>query len=140
MPVSGDARHLFPLYCLALPAGGDSPVKGCFEELCLEDIVFSYRDQYNNTLFTIDNINLTIKKGELLFIVGGNGSGKSTILKLLTGLYYPEAGTMRLNGKPVTRSDYPAFRELFSIIFTDFHLFEKLYGLDFIDREKPLSL
>lgn len=118
------------------PAGGDSPAKSYFQELCLEDIVFSYRDQYNNTLFTIDNINLTIKKGELLFIVGGNGSGKSTILKLLTGLYYPEAGTMRLNGKPVTRSDYPAFRELFSIIFTDFHLFEKLYGLDFIDREK----
>jgi cyclic peptide transporter len=107
-----------------------------FKELSLENIIFHYKDKYENTLFTLDNINLTIKKGELLFIVGGNGSGKSTILKILTGLYYPEAGNIRLNNKLLSRTDYQSYRELFSIIFTDFHLFDKLYGLDIIDQDK----
>jgi len=110
--------------------------KEAFQEISLENIVFHYRDRHENTLFTLDNINFNIKKGELVFIVGGNGSGKSTILKILTGLYYPEAGNIRLNNKLISRTDYQAYRELFSIIFTDFHLFEKLYGLDVIDHDK----
>lgn len=107
-----------------------------FRELVLENIGFSYRDRHDNTLFSLEAINLTVRKGELLFIVGGNGSGKSTILKILTGLYYPDTGAIRLDDKILTRSDYPSFRELFSIIFTDFHLFDKLYGLDIIDHER----
>lgn len=107
-----------------------------FQEISLENIMFSYKDQYQNTLFSLDNINLNIKKGELLFVVGGNGSGKSTVLKILTGLYYPEKGNLRLNGKLIDRSNYQAYRELFSIIFTDFYLFEKLYGIDDVDPDK----
>jgi len=107
-----------------------------FREISLENIIFHYKDQYKNTLFTLDNINLNIKKGELLFIVGGNGSGKSTVLKILTGLYYPEGGNIRLNGELLHPEGYQAYRELFSIIFTDFHLFDKLYGIDVIDQDK----
>lgn len=107
-----------------------------FQEISLENIMFCYKDQYQNTLFALDNINLNIKKGELLFVVGGNGSGKSTVLKILTGLYYPDRGDVRLNGQLIDRSNYQDYRELFSIIFTDFHLFDKLYGLDNIDKDK----
>ncbi|MCP4021583.1 MAG: cyclic peptide export ABC transporter, partial [Desulfobacteraceae bacterium] len=107
-----------------------------FKKITLENIVFNYQDQHGNTLFTLDNINLSINKGELLFIVGGNGSGKSTVLKILTGLYYPEQGNIRLDDRLITRANYQAYRELYSLIFTDFYLFEKLYGLDVIDRDK----
>jgi len=107
-----------------------------FQEISLENIMFCYKDQYQNPIFSLENINLNIKRGELLFVVGGNGSGKSTVLKILTGLYYPDKGNLRLNGQLIDRSNYQAYRELFSIIFTDFHLFEKLYGLDKIDHGK----
>jgi len=112
------------------------PAKIEFQEICLENILFSYKDQYQNTLFSLDNINLNIKKGELIFVVGGNGSGKSTVMKILTGLYYPESGHIKLNNRVIDHSNYQSYRELFSIIFTDFHLFDKLYGLDLIDPDK----
>ncbi|MCP4370680.1 MAG: cyclic peptide export ABC transporter [Deltaproteobacteria bacterium] len=115
----------------------DDNIKTDFKEISLENIVFSYKDQYENTLFTLDNINLTVNKGELLFVVGGNGSGKSTVLKILAGLYHPDSGHIRLDGKVlIDQSSYQSFRELFSIIFTDFHLFEKLYGIDLIDTDR----
>lgn len=115
----------------------NAPVKKInFQEISLENIIFNYKDQYENNIFTLDNINFNIKKGELIFIVGGNGSGKSTVLKILTGLYFPDAGKIKLNGKLIDQSNYQSFRELFSIIFTDFHLFDKLYGLDIVDEEK----
>jgi putative ATP-binding cassette transporter len=118
------------------PGNTTQTTKFRFHDISLENVIFHYKDQYENTLFTLDNVNLQIKKGELLFIVGGNGSGKSTILKILTGLYYPHSGSIRLNGKLIDRSNYQSYRELYSIIFTDFHLFEKLYGLDIIDHDK----
>jgi putative ATP-binding cassette transporter len=83
---------------------------------------------------------LEIKKGEMVFIVGGNGSGKSTFLKMLTGLYYPSAGSVDLNHEPIDRSEYASYRELFSIIFTDFHLFDKLYGLSNIEDKQVKAL
>ncbi len=52
--------------------------------------------------FTLGPIDLTIRPGELLFLVGGNGSGKTTLGKLLAGLYAPETGEVRLDGVPVT--------------------------------------
>ena len=67
--------------------------------------------------------------GDIVFTVGGNGSGKSTLLKLLCGLYYPLRGSIAINGKNVDRDLYPDYRELFSIIFTDFHLFDRFYGI-----------
>jgi putative ATP-binding cassette transporter len=65
----------------------------------------------------------------LVFLVGGNGSGKTTLAKLLTGLYIPEAGVIRLNGQEVTNENRERYRQLFSVVFSDFHLFESLLGL-----------
>jgi putative ATP-binding cassette transporter len=69
----------------------------------------------------------------MVFIVGGNGAGKSTLLKLLTGLYHPEQGALLLDGRVLAAEDYPAYRSLFTSVFTDFHLFDRLYGLDDLD-------
>jgi len=111
-----------------------------FKEIQLDKATFSYQDKQGKSLFSIGPINLSIEKGEMVFIVGGNGSGKSTLLKLLTGLYYPTAGSVDLNSELIDRSQYASYRELFAIIFTDFHLFDKLYGLSNIDDKQVKGL
>ncbi|HEY9737473.1 MAG TPA: ATP-binding cassette domain-containing protein, partial [Trichocoleus sp.] len=63
------------------------------------------------------------------------GSGKSTLAKLLVGLYSPEAGKVCLNGSPITDQTREAYRQLFSAVFADFFLFEKLLGIDLADLD-----
>jgi putative ATP-binding cassette transporter len=75
-------------------------------------------------------IDFTLYSGELLFLTGGNGSGKTTLAKILTGLYVPEAGTIRLNGELITDENREYYREHFSVVFSDFWLFESLLGLE----------
>ncbi len=116
------------------------PIVSDFKAIQLDKATFSYQDQQGKPLFSIGPLNFEIKKGEMVFIVGGNGSGKSTLLKVLTGLYYPTAGSVDLNHEPIDRSEYANYRELFSIIFTDFHLFDKLYGLSNIEDKQVKAL
>jgi putative ATP-binding cassette transporter len=99
-----------------------------FETISFEDVVFHYGDDTGGT-FTVGPINLTIRVGETLFIAGGNGSGKSTFLKLLAALYFPSQGTIRVDGRVLTADQYDSYRSLFSTVFTNFHLFDRLYGL-----------
>ncbi len=96
----------------------------------LESVVRSYHLEKDNSSFILGPINLTLKRGELLFISGGNGSGKTTLAKLLAGLYPPEAGEIRLDGQSIKDGNVSEYRELFSVVFSDFYLFESLLGLD----------
>lgn len=104
-----------------------------FQTLALNDVHFAYPDSQD---FATGPFNESLKRGELLFIVGGNGSGKSTLLKLLVGLYQPASGTLSIDGQALPIQHYPDYRELFAIVFTDFHLFEKLYGIDDLDADQ----
>lgn len=79
--------------------------------------------------FVLGPINLTFKPGETVFICGGNGSGKTTLLGLLTGLRNPDSGEMLLDGEPLTDETKAGFRELFSGVFSGFHLFERAFGM-----------
>jgi putative ATP-binding cassette transporter len=117
-------------------AAGDrpQPMNG-FSSVHLENIAFSYLDPERNQVFSLGPIDLNVQAGEVVFIVGGNGSGKSTLLKILAGLYYPHSGRILLNDRVLESSHYVDYRNLFSIIFTDFHLFDRLYGLDRIDPD-----
>jgi putative ATP-binding cassette transporter len=65
--------------------------------------------------------------------VGGNGSGKTTLAKLLIGLYSPETGEIRLDGRSITDENREQYRQSFSVVFTDFFLFDSLLGLDHIN-------
>lgn len=84
--------------------------------------------------FSVSPIDLTIQKGELIFVTGGNGSGKSTFLKMFTGLYQPSMGQIELDkqdnkgGIYVTPYNHQQYQNLFATIFSDYHLFDKLYG------------
>ena len=112
-----------------------------FQEITLKSVSFSYENGGGDPLFSLAPLDLTIRKGECLFIVGGNGSGKSTLMKLLTGLYYPASdGCIMLDGQPVTLKNYQSYRELFSAIFTDFHMFKKLYGVESVDENEVKQL
>lgn len=102
-----------------------------FETIEFDAVRFQYdnSDTSDNT-FGIGPVSFKLHSGEMLFIVGGNGSGKSTLLKLLTGLYHPGEGKIRLDGQPLLGKERPAYRTLFACVFTDFHLFERLYQDD----------
>jgi putative ATP-binding cassette transporter len=107
-----------------------------FKEITLDGVTFSYTDRDGRETFSLAPVNLTIRQGETLFIVGGNGSGKSTLLKVLTGLYHPSAGTIFVDGVPVSVYGQAAYRGLFSAIFSDYHLFDRLYGIPNVDDEE----
>ncbi|MFD2588184.1 ATP-binding cassette domain-containing protein [Croceitalea marina] len=93
-----------------------------FKNIQLKDLSF----KYPTSEFGIKPINLTINKGETIFIIGGNGSGKSTFLKVFMNLYRASKGKIVLDGKPVLFEDNQ-YRELFSAIFTNNHLFSEHY-------------
>ncbi|HKQ76799.1 MAG TPA: cyclic peptide export ABC transporter [Blastocatellia bacterium] len=112
--------------------GGSTP--GTFDpnwqRLELAGVTHAYHREGKKESFTLGPIDMTLRPGELVFLVGGNGSGKTTLAKLLSGLYLPETGEIRLNGRPVTDDNKEYYRQHFSMVFSDFYLFESLLGLD----------
>lgn len=100
-----------------------------FKKISLTNLCFTYNSKDSDLSFSVGPFDETIRAGELLFIIGGNGSGKSTFLKLLTGLYYPSQGNIYIDADGINHSNYQAYRELFTTVFTDFHLFDKIYGV-----------
>ena len=58
------------------------------------------------------------------------GSGKTTLALLLLGLYAPESGTIRLDGVPIDEINRENYRQLFAAVFSDYHLFDSLFGLN----------
>ena len=100
-----------------------------FESLEFKDVVFSYPSKVGSEgLFQLGPFDFSLKPGELVFIIGGNGSGKSTFVKLLTGLYFPQRGKVLLNERNVALEDMEAYRGLFSVVFSPSFVFEHLFG------------
>jgi putative ATP-binding cassette transporter len=100
-----------------------------FDTIEMRRVVFRYTDRFSDTSFQIGPLDFTLKSGELVFITGGNGSGKSTFLRVLAGLYPPDAGEITLDGVPVNDGNRDQYRALMSGIFFDYHLFGRLYGI-----------
>ncbi|EOC9365805.1 multidrug ABC transporter permease/ATP-binding protein [Enterobacter asburiae] len=95
-----------------------------WQTLELRNVMFRYQD----SAFSVGPVNLTIRRGELLFLIGGNGSGKSTLAMLLTGLYQPQSGEILLDGTALSAEKPEDYRKLFSAVFTDVWLFDRLLG------------
>lgn len=109
---------------------GEAPPDQGWQTIELRGVTYQYPDVDDNG-FVVGPIDLTLRRGELVFLIGGNGSGKSTLARLLTGLYRPRQGQVLVDGKPVeNEEEWQRFRQRFSTVFTDFHLFDQLMGPD----------
>ncbi len=111
-----------------------------WKTLELINVVHTYKSKNDDSTFTVGPINLMIKSGELVFIVGGNGSGKSTLAKLIAGLYTPDSGRLQLDGNPIVETNLEWYRQLFSTVFSDFYLFERLISTEDITLDSQAQM
>ncbi len=111
-----------------------------WNKIVMEDVFFQFPKKENGRPFTIGPMNLEFHKGEITFIVGGNGSGKSTFLKVLASLYPLSSGHIRLDDTEITPYNKASYRNIFSVIFTDYYLFKRLIGIDQPDNQLVATL
>lgn len=96
-----------------------------FQQLNFKDISFTYENESGEKSFALGPVNFTVNEGEMIFIVGGNGSGKSTFINVLTGLYEPSEGQILLNDKIIEGNSKR--QDLIAAVFTDNHIYSKNY-------------
>lgn len=113
------------------------------DKIELNNIQYEYKFSENGHPFLLGPLTTTFEKNKIYFIRGSNGSGKSTFIKILLGLIKPQSGKIMFDNTIVNDSNIDGYRNLFTVIFSDFHLFNKLYGLfdaEDIEIEKWLKL
>ncbi|HEX2950480.1 MAG TPA: cyclic peptide export ABC transporter [Armatimonadota bacterium] len=118
---------------------------GPINSICLRDVTFEYPARTNENGIPVDPFqvgpfSLEITEGQTVFLVGGNGCGKTTLLKVLTGLYLPTSGQVLVNGQAITRDNLTSYRDNIAAIFSDFHLFDQLYGYENVDPARVNAL
>ncbi|ECV9671188.1 multidrug ABC transporter permease/ATP-binding protein [Campylobacter jejuni] len=106
-----------------------------WRQISFKNTSFSYDDNFH-----LNPVNLNLKKGELIFLIGKNGSGKSTFCMLLTGLFKPSEGEIFVDDMKIDDDNLDIYRSLVSAVFSDFHLFTKTLAKEkFADEEKIAS-
>jgi len=105
-----------------------------FRELKFNNLSFTYDNDVMEKSFALGPINILIERGETIFIIGGNGSGKSTFINILTGLYKPSDGEIILNG--VTINESTVTQNLLAAVFTDTHIFSHNYDNYSLEQNK----
>ncbi|MEI7531896.1 MAG: cyclic peptide export ABC transporter [Betaproteobacteria bacterium] len=100
-----------------------------FESLTLTNIAYRYKSNLGKGSFQFGPVNCEFKAGNVYFISGANGSGKTTLMRLISGLYQPSAGEIYLNSELVVQPASEGYMKNFATVFSDFFLFQKLYGL-----------
>ena len=96
-----------------------NPIHSISGEICFDNVSFSY----DNEKPSLANINLTIKKGETIALVGSTGSGKTTMVNLLTRFYNPSSGQILINGKDIVSYELESYRSNFSYVDQNVRLF-----------------
>jgi putative ATP-binding cassette transporter len=109
----------------------DAPIR--FNRIEMRNVVFRYVEKSSEAVFQVGPLDFTLQSGELVFIAGGNGSGKSTFLRVLSSLYKPDAGEITFDGIRVNDDTREAYRQLITAVFVDYHLFQRLYGIPHSD-------
>lgn len=100
--------------------GGDTVERGIAHEIEFQDVTFTYPGQQQAAL---KGINLKIGQGEKIAIVGENGAGKTTFIKLLTRLYDADSGKILIDGKEIKNLSNQCLIDLFAVVYQDFKLF-----------------
>jgi putative ATP-binding cassette transporter len=101
--------------------------------LVLNQVSYSFAPVPGSEPFRLGPVNVSIQQGDIVFIVGENGCGKTTLIKLLLGLYAPQSGSIELNGQAVTAANRDDYRQIFTTIFADYYLFD-----DVIQGDEPV--
>lgn len=99
---------------------GEKIEKGNDSTIEFENVCYKYN---SSNEFTLKNINFKIREGERVALVGANGSGKTTIIKLLSGLYQPQKGNIKVSGKDIGKYLTKEYRNYIGIMFQDFKIF-----------------
>ena len=102
----------------------DKPI---LKELTIKAVEYNYIDNEKNISFKFGPIDCNVGPGELIFINGGNGSGKSTFVNLITGLYIPQSGHILINGVEISEKNFAFYSRYISSIFTSAYLFSENY-------------
>lgn len=110
-------------------------------EVEFRNVSFKYPSSEN---YALRNVNMKFEIGKRLAVVGMNGSGKTTFIKLLCRLYDPTEGEILLNGIDIRKYNYAEYMNIFSVVFQDFKLFSLTLGENVasgsnIDREKVID-
>jgi putative ATP-binding cassette transporter len=108
--------------------------------IALTGVRHHYFNEKENGTFELGPIDMTLRAGELAFLIGGNGSGKTTLAKLVAGLYAPESGAVSLNDLRIEDGNRAEYREHFAAVFGDFHLFDRLLGFPTHAAERAAPL
>jgi putative ATP-binding cassette transporter len=129
VPALGRARiAMSRIHCLECELGktdpgtdrsGSAGRRNSSAQIELKNIVYRYRSEGDEHDFAIGPLSLVLSPGEIVFIVGGNGTGKTTLALVLVGLYAPNSGEILLNGDLVTDLTRAGYREHFSAVFSD---------------------
>jgi len=96
-----------------------NPIHSISGEICFDNVSFSY----DNEKPSLANINLTIKKGETIALVGSTGSGKTTMVNLLTRFYNPSSGQILIDGQDIVSYELESYRSNFSYVDQNVRLF-----------------
>jgi putative ATP-binding cassette transporter len=97
--------------------------------LALHGVAYQYQSLEEKRHFDLGPITTTFEAGKVYFIRGQNGSGKTTLIRVLLGLYAPTKGFITVDNQLVNQPSSSAYRDLFAVVFSDFFLFKKLYGI-----------
>ncbi len=103
-------------------------------EIEFKDVWFKYP---RSDKYILKGVSLKIKKGEKLSIVGLNGAGKTTFIKLLCRLYKVDKGEILIDGKNINEYDFSEYSKLFSVVFQDYKLFAFSFKENISVNEEP---
>ena len=117
----------------------DTSNKIVFIQASLEDVFYEHKPGETHSderPFSVGPINFSFKQGDVIFLSGGNGSGKTTFINVLMGLYEDFKGAIYINGDKVEDTQTMTYKSLFAPLFSDFHLFDECYGIPNIDDKE----
>ncbi len=106
-----------------------------FKNIEIKDVKYTHERKNEN--FVVGPIDFRLERNELIFIYGGNGSGKTTFINSILGIYKAEMSSVSFNSKEIKPEQFRIFgQQQMAPIFSDFHLFDKFYGVDYIDKDR----
>lgn len=112
-----------------------------FNSVKFENVTYEYTlGKSQEKVFEFGPVDIDINRNEIIFITGSNGSGKSTFINLLSGLYQPKAGALYMNGIKVDGENSSYYRNQFAAIYTSAYLFNDNYNdFNLKDDERKIN-